>query len=116
MFFVGLYCVAHLIRWGLVNESHGHWIEIVDQTGETTGIVGGSTLYYNRETEETRFKKPPGWVRLRAESIVSRAKQHEDRATSRVASGGKSAGGGVGGGVGRIPSRVLEDSARAPSL
>ena len=96
-----------------MNESHGHWIEIVDPTGETTGIVGGSTLYYNRETEETRFKKPPGWVRLRAESIVSRAKQHEDRATSRR----KSAGGGVGGGAGgRILSRVQEDPTRAPSL
>ena len=93
-----------------MNESPGgHWIEIVDPTGETTGIVGGSTLYYNRETEETRFKKPPGWVRLRAESIVSRAKQHEDRATSR----GKSAGSGVGG---RILSRVQEDPTRAPSL
>ena len=105
-----LYCfVCVFQRWGLVNESHGHWIEIVDPTGETTGIVGGSTLYYNRETEETRFKKPPGWVRLRAESIVSRAKQHEDRATSR----GKSAGSGVGG---RILSRVQEDPTRAPSL
>ena len=76
-----------------MNESHGHWIEIVDPTGETTGIVGG-TLYYNRETEETRFKKPPGWVRLRAQSILSRAKQHKDRAESeQYKSSGESAGG-----------------------
>ena len=81
--FIGWYSLASLIRrWGLVNESHGHWIEIVDPTGETTGIMGGSTLYYNRETEETRFKKPPGWVRLRAQSILSRTKQHKDRAES----------------------------------
>ena len=93
--FIGWYSLASLIpRWGLVNESHGHWIEIVDPTGETTGIVGGSTLYYNRETEETRFKKPPGWVRLRAQSILSRTKQHKDRAESEQhKSIGRSAGG-----------------------
>ena len=54
MFLVGLYFFVMALycfvcrRWGLVNESHGHWIEIVDPTGETTGIVGGSTLYGKR--------------------------------------------------------------------
>ena len=63
----------------LIHDKRGDWVEVCDEDGVLLGDqLKGSTVYYNRVTFETRFTKPPGWVRLQAESL--------SRASARVSS------------------------------
>ena len=54
----------------LIHDKRGDWVEVCDEDGVLLGDqLKGSTVYYNRVTFETRFTKPPGWVRLQASAL-----------------------------------------------
>ena len=54
----------------LVNDTRGDWVEVCDADGSVLGdALAGHTVYYNRESYETRLSKPSGWVRLQAQAL-----------------------------------------------
>ena len=45
-------------------------MEVCDHAGDVLGAAyAGRTVYYNRVTFETRWAKPPGWVKMPAQAI-----------------------------------------------
>ena len=53
-----------------VSDSRGDWVEVCDHAGDVLGAAyAGRTVYYNRVTFETRWAKPPGWVKMPAQAI-----------------------------------------------
>ena len=65
----------------LVSDTRGDWVEVCDTDGSVLGAqLRGCTVYYNRETYETRLTKPPGWVLLQVVALTG-----EGRASRRIA-------------------------------
>jgi hypothetical protein len=55
----------------LVSDTRGDWVEVCDMEGSVLGAqLRGCTVYYNRETYETRLTKPPGWVLLQVAALT----------------------------------------------
>ena len=47
----------------LVNNTRGDWVEVCDADGSVLGEqLRGKTVYFNKDTYETRMTKPHGWV------------------------------------------------------
>jgi hypothetical protein len=64
----------------LVSDTRGDWVEVCDADGSVLGAqLRGCTVYYNRETYETRLTKPPGWVLLQVVALTG-----EGRASRRI--------------------------------
>ena len=54
----------------LVNDTRGDWVEVCDADGSVLGdALAGHTVYYNRESYETRLSKPSGWVMMQAQAL-----------------------------------------------
>ena len=67
----------------LISDARGDWVEVHDGDGSVLGkACAGRTVYFNRNTYETRFERPPGWVRNISQNIEARTKGGGQRAGS----------------------------------
>ena len=77
----------------LVNDTRGDWVEVCDADGSVLGdALAGHTVYYNRESYETRLSKPSGWVMMQAQALsqdLNSARAESTRNDSRRARSGR---------------------------
>jgi hypothetical protein len=72
----------------LISDTRGDWVEVCDADGGVLGAqLRGCTVYYNRETYETRLTKPPGWVRMQAQALSQETMARESRRLANRPSG-----------------------------